>query len=401
MNAPKGPSNPITTTYEGLGTGPVSTLPNRSQELFELEREKVFRSSWIPGGLCRDIPNPGDYYVKDYAVLNSSLIIVRGQDHKVRAFHNACPHRGNKVASGTGNTKGFACGFHGWTFDNQGALVFVPDEEQFFDFDKKNFCLKEVNCDTWEGFVFVNFSPDEPTETLLEWVGEIDNVHGFPFEEWELIGHWRASDVHANWKIVLDAFQEAYHAPFVHGTSLPDAFSDAKNPYSHIFAVDLYKRNRRMSVYAPDMKELRPAEELAMKHGGALAQGTSKGMGDLPSGVNPERTMNWGFDINVIFPNFRFLPGPAFMVMDNFWPLAMDRSIFDHYVFMPKAKNAGAKISQEYTRCLLRDLLREDLSTVEAAQRAILSGAMPEMMLSDMEVGVRHSYKVWQDAIDS
>ncbi|PWG73991.1 (2Fe-2S)-binding protein, partial [Enterococcus hirae] len=83
---------------------------------------------WLNVGRIEDIPDPGDYRVVDLDILQASLILVRGQDGVVRGFHNACTHRGNKVAEGSGNTKGFACGFHGWTFNTEGDLAFVPDE---------------------------------------------------------------------------------------------------------------------------------------------------------------------------------------------------------------------------------------------------------------------------------
>ena len=87
-------------------------------------------------GRADDIPNAGDYFVKNIDILGTSLLIVRGEDGKVRGFHNTCCHRGNRVAVGNGNGKFFDCGFHGWTYDNQGQLVNVPDEELYFNLDK-------------------------------------------------------------------------------------------------------------------------------------------------------------------------------------------------------------------------------------------------------------------------
>ncbi|MCG2634013.1 MAG: aromatic ring-hydroxylating dioxygenase subunit alpha [Gammaproteobacteria bacterium] len=404
MNAPDknfpAPQGPFTVHYPELGTGPVSTEPNRSQAFFELEKEKVFKKSWLNLGRDEDIPNPGDYMVKDVEILNASFIIVRGQDNTVRAFHNACPHRGNKVASGTGNTKGFACGFHGWTFDNQGALVFVPDEEQFFNFDKKDFCLKSVNCDVWEGFIFINIDPN-PTETLDEWVGELKgDLAGYPFETMACLGRYKAR-VKANWKIVVDAFQEGYHVAHVHKRSIPDAFTGEDNPHCHISSVKLFDRNRRGSIYANPNHQPGPTEALAWKYGATLTQGATAEHTTLPRGVNPEKRPEWGFDFNVVWPNFRFDPGQGWYFADNFWPISVDESIYEIALYMPPPKNAGQQISQEFTRVLLRDAVREDLSTLEACQQAIMSGAMDTFVLSDMEVAVRHQYKVLNDIVNA
>ncbi|MCG2634548.1 MAG: aromatic ring-hydroxylating dioxygenase subunit alpha [Gammaproteobacteria bacterium] len=401
MNAPgKGPRNAVTARYPNLGTGPISTEPNRSPEYFEKEREKIFKKSWLHMGREQEIPNQGDYIVKDVEVLNSSFIFVRGKDGQVRAFHNACPHRGNKVASGKGNTKGFACGFHGWTFDNQGALVFVPDEEQFFDFDKADFCLKPINCDTWQGFIFINADP-EPSETLEQWIGEfVPGLEGYPFDNMVCAGRYGCY-VDANWKIIVDAFQEGYHVAFVHARSIPDAFTGPANPFAHVSAVELYERNRRLSGYANPNHVPVPSEALAFKFGATLTQGSSADMSNLPIGVNPERVLEWCFDVNVIFPNFRFDPGQGWYFADTFWPISVDRSYYEIVLYMPAPTNAGEMVSQEYTRVLMRDAVREDLSTLESCQRAIMSGAMPTMTLSDMEVAIRHQYKVVDEIVNA
>ncbi len=83
--------------YPELGTGPVSIEPYISREYFERERELIFRKVWLNVGRVEQIPTPGDYFVKDLAVCNTSIVIVRGDDGKVNAFHNMCSHRGNPV----------------------------------------------------------------------------------------------------------------------------------------------------------------------------------------------------------------------------------------------------------------------------------------------------------------
>ncbi|MCG2633601.1 MAG: Rieske 2Fe-2S domain-containing protein [Gammaproteobacteria bacterium] len=401
MNAPQtGPANAITARYPELGTGPVSTEAVISPEYFEKEREKIFKKSWLNVGRIDQIPSPGDYMVRDLDILNTSLIIVQGQDSQVRAFHNACPHRGNKVAQGKGNTKGFACGFHGWTFNTEGSLVFVPDEEQFFDFDKGDFCLKAVNCETWNGFVFINVE-EQPSETLLEWVGELDRqLDGYPFDDMVCLGEYRA-EVKANWKVVIDAFQEAYHVAFVHRRTATGAYTSPETPYCKLSAVELYGRNRRGSVYAnPDFTPS-PSAAVAFKHGPTFIQAAQADLDKLPVGVNPERTPNWGFDINVIFPNFRFDPGQGFYFADNFLPISVDQTLYEIRLYMPRPRNAGEMISQENTRVLLRDIVREDLNTLETTQEALNTGVMDTIRFSDQEILCRHQYKVVDDIVNS
>lgn len=85
-----------------------------SREIYELEREKIFRRSWLMVGRVEEIPDPGDYFVKDLSVASASVIVVHSADGKIRGFHNVCRHRGSRVAEGGGNVKTFACPFHGW-----------------------------------------------------------------------------------------------------------------------------------------------------------------------------------------------------------------------------------------------------------------------------------------------
>ncbi|MCG2634267.1 MAG: aromatic ring-hydroxylating dioxygenase subunit alpha [Gammaproteobacteria bacterium] len=389
MNKPN--SSLFTQQHPELGTGPVSTGPNINPEYFEQEREKIFKKSWLNVGRVDMCPNPGDYYVKDIAILNTSLIIVHGQDGTVRAFHNACPHRGNKVAQGKGNTKGFACGFHGWTFNTEGSLVFVPDEEQFFDFDKKDFCLKPVNCDVWEGFIFINADP-KPEKGLRAFLGGMaDQLEGLPFDQLRPVGHYQAT-VKANWKVFIDAFQETYHVAFVHKRTAGDALGDRSDPYMRALSFRLYNGGHR-SCSCPINPTFEPSPT-GLLCGRMAPTLLVTGEFDRWAGVNPADHEHFLFDINVVFPNFFVDVAHGWSFTYNFWPIDVNTTLFDMYYFMPAPQNVGERISQEYSNLLLRDLLREDLSTVEATHRAQVSGAIPEVQLSDQELLVRHQYHV-------
>ena len=89
--------------------------------------------------------------------------IVRDIDGEVRAFHNICRHRGNKLVwtdfpreESSGQRRQFVCKYHGWKYDLDGACSFVQQEGEFFDFDKADYGLVPVHCDVWAGFIFVN-----------------------------------------------------------------------------------------------------------------------------------------------------------------------------------------------------------------------------------------------------
>jgi phenylpropionate dioxygenase-like ring-hydroxylating dioxygenase large terminal subunit len=109
---------------------------------------------------------------------------VRGKDRKVRPFHNVCTHRGNRLVGGEqGLCRGrFVCRFHSWAFDTSGQLTWVSDESNFYNIDKRCLGLKPITTDVWEGFIFINLSPN-PAETLAEYMaGMVEQIHGYPFD---------------------------------------------------------------------------------------------------------------------------------------------------------------------------------------------------------------------------
>ncbi|HET9529500.1 MAG TPA: aromatic ring-hydroxylating dioxygenase subunit alpha [Blastocatellia bacterium] len=388
-----------TTRYPGLGTGPIPVEPNISPEYFELEREKVFRRAWLNIGSAREIPEPGDYIVRDIEVLKTSLIIKRGGDSVIRGFHNVCKHRGNKLVRGCGGRAkgGFTCNFHGWTYDSAGRLAHVPDEEQFFDLNKCNYGLTPVATDLWNGFIFVNVDP-EPRETLEQAMGEIGRqLKGYPFQSMEPVGRYTA-EVKVNWKVFMVAFMECYHVPFLHRRTIPDCSTGRSNPLCHLLSVRLFDRHRSCSVYAnPDHKPSQ-AELLAYKYGPTVIQGESA-KNALPAGTNPEGHTNWAFDMNGFYPNLIIHVGNGFYYTLTFWPISASLTRWDVKLYMSPPKNAGERISQEFSKILTRDLYRKDLSTMENVQASLESGVLQHFPLSDQELLVRHSYKVIEDAV--
>src|SRR5262245_7885906 len=126
--------------YPELGTSPIPIEPYISRDYFEKERELIFRKVWLNVGRVEQIQNPGDYFVRDLAVCKTSILIVRGKDGAIRAFHNMCAHRGNKLVAAVNGTckKLFVCKFHGWAYGLDGALRHIADEASFFNLNKES-----------------------------------------------------------------------------------------------------------------------------------------------------------------------------------------------------------------------------------------------------------------------
>jgi Rieske 2Fe-2S family protein len=149
-----------------LGTGLVSFEDSVSPAFHELEREAIFRRAWLYAGRAEQLPRSGSYFTRELPGLRTSIIVSRAADGRIRAFHNVCRHRGNRLVwEGTpgedtcGHARQLVCKDHGWRYGLDGACTYVHQEREFFDLDRNELGLAPVHCDTWAGFVFVNLAP--------------------------------------------------------------------------------------------------------------------------------------------------------------------------------------------------------------------------------------------------
>ncbi|NED61270.1 aromatic ring-hydroxylating dioxygenase subunit alpha, partial [Streptomyces sp. SID10244] len=207
--------------FPQLGTDPVDYTDSIDPAFYESEREAIFKKTWLNVGRVERLPKKGSYFTRELAAANTSLIIVKGKDDVVRAFHNVCRHRGNKLVwddfpneETSGTCRQFTCKYHAWRYDLTGDLSYVQQEGEFFDLDKQQFGLKSVRCEIWEGFIFINLDPN--AESLEDYLGTYGKgLQGYPFHEMTEVYSYRA-EVGSNWKLFIDAFAEFYHAPVLH-----------------------------------------------------------------------------------------------------------------------------------------------------------------------------------------
>ena len=166
-----------------LGTGPVPTETCTSPELFELERDRIFRRAWLNMGREEDLPEPGSYVVRDLAIANTSVLLVRGKDRKIRAFHNVCVHRGNRLVDDEkGLCKGrFVCRFHSWAYDTAGQLTFVSDEANFYDIDKSALGLKPIATESMGRVYFHQPGPSSFRDSRRVYGGDGSADSWIPF----------------------------------------------------------------------------------------------------------------------------------------------------------------------------------------------------------------------------
>ncbi len=205
-----------------------------SRAFHDLEVEKVWKKAWQFACREEQLPEPGDHVVYDIAHL--SLVIVRGRDMQIRAFHNVCLHRGRRLKDFAGGGDELRCPFHGWTWDLDGSLRELPCRWDFPSVDRDEYALPEAKVATWGGFVFVNMDPDcEPLEHHL---GDLPkHFERWPLEDRYIEGHIRKL-MRCNWKVCQEAFMEAYDVVATHPQIMP-GIGDANSQYD---AWDTFSR---------------------------------------------------------------------------------------------------------------------------------------------------------------
>lgn len=185
------------------------------QEFYRLECERVWPHVWQMACRVEQIPNVGDWI--EYSNLGQSVIVVRTADG-IKAYHNACRHRGVQLAKGSGNcrVKGFICPFHGWRWDIDGKNTFVYGSHLFTErqLDQADLMLRRCRTELFVGCVFINF--DDHAPSLRESVGTM--AAGMDaYNSDDMRAEWCFGTVlPANWKTAMEAFMEGYHVMRTH-----------------------------------------------------------------------------------------------------------------------------------------------------------------------------------------
>lgn len=368
---------------------------------FERERSAIFGKAWLLAAHDADLPQPGDYLVKEFQVPKASLLIVRGADGVVRAFHNICRHRGNALvpAGSSGRKSRFSCSFHGWTWTAAGVLQGVTDESQFVGLDKSQLGLLPVHCETWNGLVFVNFDA-EPKESLQQWMGELAEGFGDHFQQQQRLSSHRF-EIDVNWNLGVNAFTEGYHTLYIHRNTAGDYQGGASNPQRHRPYMRFMQRHTLYSAPANPDHTLAPAQKLAYQHGRRLLPAACFDNDSLPPAVNPSRAPYWLFDVIELFPNVVMLVGQHYRIEITFLPVSASRSICINETFVRAPGTLAERAGQSLFRTRELDVVREDLSLLEAQQAALAMGFMPTVTLSKQEMALAHHFKVRQAMLET
>jgi phenylpropionate dioxygenase-like ring-hydroxylating dioxygenase large terminal subunit len=292
-----------------------------SRDWHELEKERLWSRVWQFA--CREehLPHVGSYIVYDIA--DQSYLVVRVSDSEIKAYPNACLHRGRLLKTYDGRCSEFRCPFHGWAWHLDGELKQISAEWDFPQAAERDLSLPEVKVGRWAGFVFIN--PDANCESLDEFLGSEIQQH---FARWDFDNRYLAAHVsrtiRCNWKIANEAFTEGYHVNATH----PQAVTYTGDPQSQIdFWGNTARELSPKGIPCPMLKYT-PTEEEMLRDALDVRDGeplpVSFGQGDTLRGVlsaaGRERFRATFGDRVDELTDAEFLDAWNYMVFPNFHP---------------------------------------------------------------------------------
>ncbi|MFC6236341.1 aromatic ring-hydroxylating oxygenase subunit alpha [Longivirga aurantiaca] len=269
-----------------------------SDEIYRLEKERVFGRTWHFACLTSDLKKPGDFFT--VTVADQPLILLRGNDDVIRAFFNVCTHR---AAILTGQKCGnygrvLKCMYHAWAFNLEGELVGVPYEEGYGpDFDRGELGLVSVSVDTFFDLVFVAINPRVPS--LVDYLGEIVDHLGPYVQGIEAIGR-NSWTYEGNWKLWHENFRDNYHPEFAH-RNIHDIIPHYADRGGN-WALEPAHSVLQWVAEAPNAKAY--IRSLRRYSGVEFAEN------DTPSFSNPEGFHEAPQEVLAVFPNLDVQPGP-------------------------------------------------------------------------------------------
>ena len=335
---------------------------------FELEKEHIWRKSWLFAAHIDEIPEPGCYILWENA--GQPVLIVHGDDGEVYAHYNTCSHRGAPIVTESpGRKVRLTCKYHGWVYSHQGDLLSIRDPEDFRDLDLSCRGLKSIRCERYGNLIFVNFDPE--AVSLLEYLGPIaDEWEEFQFDRVRLAAR-HSFVLNCNWKVAMEANTEVYHVKSIHPSTVSPILDDRRN-------VNTFYRHGHGRMIAP-----RPP---AANNMSAVELPPNIGEIDTVGELGRTCTQSYG-----VFPNWVSPLSNRAVPPLLFWPLTINTTLFEVWTMAPDwgdgeapdywTENNGERLNQ---------VLREDTEFGEWIQKSMESNGFKGVPLSYQEARIYH-----------
>jgi phenylpropionate dioxygenase-like ring-hydroxylating dioxygenase large terminal subunit len=433
--------NPL---WEVQGRPHVRKEEYLSKDFAELEDKLLWPTVWQVACHESEVPKVGDFVTYDIA--DESIIVVRGNDGALKAYHNVCPHRGNLLMTGCGSAKEFRCSYHGWRFDLDGNNIYVQDQEDWDGaFCNADLNLHEVQIDTWAGWVWINM--DRNAEPLITFLGEVaERLECYKLHEYK-IKWYKTFELACNWKLVIEAFNEGYHVAGTHTSMLnyneeytegkiygmhsaywQSAIKAPNNPakigrsrrrggvtenddyrkYLVMFVEDYYNELRAMVT----AEQVQAAHEVAAELPATATQmevlmawmEKRKVIADKTGVVWPDIGPDHIEQVYHIFANTVFLPTVDGLLWYRSRPIKgnPDRCYYDVYSLERRAPGDTPEFTHDiYPDWRVADpgrILSEDYANLEQVQRGMKSSAFRESRLNPVqELCISNFHRVLRD----
>jgi phenylpropionate dioxygenase-like ring-hydroxylating dioxygenase large terminal subunit len=350
------------TTDLGVRTWREPVEHYRSEARFAAERA-VLRRSPTPFCPSAALSAAGAYVAR--AAAGTPIVAVRGDDGQVRAFRNACRHRGTQLVDGTGCERAFVCRYHGWTYGLDGSLRHVPHEHGFPGLDKGARGLVAVQTAERQGLVFVT----QESPALAG--ASLDALPPLIPPRFRLLVTTE-QDIPANWKILVEGFLEGYHIRSTHPTTFYPLQFDNLN------VVETFGRNTRIAFPFRAIHRQRAASPAARSADGTLTY------------------------VYHLFPNVMVATFPGRIVMVAIEPLAVDRSRFVISLLTDRdPDDSETQVTLQRAAELVNAGGAEDREVACAIQRSLASGANEFFEFGLFEGAIGHFHRVLQAALDA
>lgn len=336
-------------------------------ELFELEKEKIFKRIPLMLALSCELAEPGAY--KTMEVMGIPILLTRKRDGAIGAFLNMCTHRGNPVVQGSGNASRFACSYHGWTYKNDGELIGVASPQDFGAVDKAELCLTKFPVLERAGLIWVTLNPHSTLEIADFLCGYDALLEHFGFADWHVFDSRQLEG--PNWKTAYDGYLDFYHLPVLHAATFGSDYPNRAN----YFAWGPHQR-----VATPSVNHRRNGSDEVL---------------DLST--TPEK--NWPDDallqgVWTIFPHISIASfygggGRGALISQLFPGKNIGESVTNQYYVMEQiptdeAVRQGAHEQFDFLKVVVRD---EDYATGIRQHNALQTGMMDHVLFGRNEKG--------------
>ncbi|MDC0714528.1 aromatic ring-hydroxylating dioxygenase subunit alpha [Stigmatella sp. ncwal1] len=337
-------------------------------DVLEREMATVFRKYPMVAGHASHVRKPGAYLLSDWNKI--PYVVVRAQDGTLRAFLNACRHRGARLVSGKEpELKSFVCPFHGWTYNLDGSLKTVTKAYAFPDLDRCKYGLVELPVAEHMGLIWIHPTPGASLDPASYLGPFADDLEHFGIDG--LVSYRKNVVIKkANWKLLLKTYLEGYHVPFLHRDTLQQAFK------------------RGVIAHAEHGPHIR------------LAAARTNFMDALKIDSDSFRLLDYASVYYTLFPNTFFIMHPDYVSINAFYPEAPDRTIWTHEMLYRTAdfqgERGGAALAKrfQYTNDAVFDA--EDFAVAEDVQVGLRYGGN-EFHTLGLEEGL---LAIFQQSID-